>query len=350
MPIFANVLQPLISVFEWILTTIHDNLGFSWGWSIVAMTIVVRACLLPVAIRQFRSMRAMQRLGPEIKALREKYADDRERLSQETMKLYQQHRVNPAGACLPLVFQLPVFISLFYMLRHDLRYDICPKINLNAAGEKITGGGFPKSCGNIDAAHFLGIPDITAKATGSTLIILLLLYVGTQVVSTLVMAQPNMEPRQRYLMLALPVVFVPFVIGFPAGLLVYWITTNVWTLAQQFTIRETLGRRWDHAHETKLAAAGGDLDLMHKDKKPGFFSNMMSRAQEAQQAGAADGAGSRSRGSSGSSTRPPRGTAASKPAAKPTPSGSDGEASSRRAAAAPPPPPRKKKKRSGRRR
>jgi YidC/Oxa1 family membrane protein insertase len=346
MPIFANVLQPLISVFEWILTTIHDSLGFSWGWSIVAMTIVVRVCLLPVAIRQFKSMRAMQRLGPEIKALRDKYSgpENRERLSQETMKLYQQHRVNPAGACLPLVFQLPVFISLFYMLRHDLRYDICPQINLNAAGEKITGGGFPKSCGNIPAAHFLGIPDITAKATGTTLIILLVLYVGTQVVSTLVMAQPNMEPRQRYLMLALPVVFVPFVIGFPAGLLVYWITTNVWTLAQQFTIRETLGRRWDHQHEAKLAAAGGDLDLMHADKKPGMFSRMMSSAQEAQQAGAAAGSGNR--------TRPPRGTAASRPKAKPQAgsaesSGTGGDAAPRRT---PTPPPRKKKKRSGRRR
>jgi YidC/Oxa1 family membrane protein insertase len=347
MPIFANVLQPLISVFEWILTTIHDSLGFSWGWSIVAMTIVVRVCLLPVAIRQFKSMRAMQRLGPEIKALREKYSgpENRERLSQETMKLYQQHRVNPAGACLPLVFQLPVFISLFYMLRHDLRYDICPSINLNEAGEKITGNGFPKSCGDIPAAHFLGIPDITAKATGSTLIILLVLYVGTQVVSTLVMAQPNMEPRQRYLMLALPVVFVPFVIGFPAGLLVYWITTNVWTLAQQFTIRETLGRRWDHQHETKLAAAGGDLDLMHADKKPGMFSRMMANAQDAQKAGAADGAGSRS--------RPPRGTAASRPKPKPKagtePSTGTTEATPRRSSA-PPPPPRKKKKRSGRRR
>jgi YidC/Oxa1 family membrane protein insertase len=342
MPIFANVLQPLISVFEWILTTIHDSLGFSWGWSIVAMTIVVRICLLPVAIRQFKSMRAMQRLGPEIKALRDKYSgpENRERLSQETMKLYQQHRVNPAGACLPLVFQLPVFISLFYMLRHDLRYDICPQINLNAAGEKITGGGFPKSCGNIPAAHFLGIPDITAKATGTTLIILLVLYVGTQVVSTLVMAQPNMEPRQRYLMLALPVVFVPFVIGFPAGLLVYWITTNIWTLAQQFTIRETLGRRWDHQHETKLAAAGGDLDVMHADKKPGMFSRMMSSAQEAQQSGAA----------AGTKARPPRGTAASRPKPK---AGSDGgsgsgDAAPRRTSAAPPP--RKKKKRSGRRR
>jgi YidC/Oxa1 family membrane protein insertase len=349
MPIFANVLQPLISVFEWILTTIHDSLGFSWGWSIVAMTVVVRFCLLPVAIRQFKSMSAMQRLGPDIKKLREKYGDDRERLSQETMKLYQEHRVNPAGACLPLVFQLPVFISLFYMLRHDLRYDICPQINLNAAGEKLTGTingiSYPTSCGNIPAAHFLGIPDITAKATGSTLIILLLLYVGTQVVSTLVMAQPNMEPRQRYLMLALPVVFVPFVIGFPAGLLVYWITTNVWTLLQQFTIRETLGRRWDHQHAAQLEAAGGDLAVMHKDKKPGMFSSMMARAQEAQKTGAAEGSSSRAGRS--------RGTAASRPSSSSSSSGkskeSGGDGAAKRSAA-PPPPPRKKKKRSGRRR
>jgi YidC/Oxa1 family membrane protein insertase len=339
-PPLANVLQPLIDVFEWILTSIHDVIG-SWGWSIIGMTIVVRALLLPVAIRQFKSMRAMQRLAPEIKALRDKHGTDRERLNQEMMKLYQAHRVNPAGACLPLVFQLPVFISLFYMLRHDLRLDICPTINP-------AGTSNPQPCGIGHGAEFLGIPDITNKATGATLIILLVLYVGTQVVSTLVMAQPTMDQRQRLLMLVLPVVFVPFVIGFPAGLLVYWITTNLWTLLQQFTIRETLGRRWDHQHETALAAAGGNPDEAFGSRKQGVFGSMMSRAQAAAtQGGAAGGAsGSGSGGRAGSSSRPASrpGRARGSTAAPP----SDAEETPKRAT--PPPSPRKKKKRSGRRR
>ena len=234
MPIFANILQPLIDVFEWVLVNVmHDGIGLSWGWSIVGLTIVVRAVLLPLAIRQYKSMKALQRHQPELQALRNKYKDNKERLNQEMMKFYQENKVNPFGACLPLVFQLPVFISLFYMLRHDLRLDICPQINP-------PGTTSPQPCGAIPDASFLGIPDITNKATGITLVILIVLYVGTQLVSTLVMSQPTMDRNQRLLMLALPVVFVPFVIGFPAGLILYWITTNLWTVGQGLVINKVI--------------------------------------------------------------------------------------------------------------
>jgi len=346
MPLFANILQPLIDFFEAILKFFHDTAGFSWGWSIVAMTVVVRAALVPLAIRQYKSMRAMQRLAPQIKALREKHGSDRDRLNQETMKLYQEHRVNPFGACLPLVFQLPVFISLFYMLRHDLRLDICPQINP-------PGTSNPKPCGNIPAAEFLGIPDITNKAVGTTLVILIILYVGTQLVSTLVMSMPNADRNQRILMLALPFVFIPFVIGFPAGLLVYWITTNIWTLLQQFTIRETLGRRWDRQHEAALEAAGGDASKAFgaAEKGPGLFGSLMARAQSAQESAKS----AQGKAGQGGGESPKAGAPAAKgarPAGKQQPS-ADGDKTSGgppRPAAAPPRPPRKKKKRSGRRR
>jgi len=286
MPVFANILQPLIDVFEAVLVFFHDTFGFSWGWSIVAMTVVVRAALLPLAIRQYKSMKALQRFSPQIKELQQKYKDDRQRLNQEMMRFYQENKVNPFGACLPLLFQLPVFISLFYMLRKDLRLDICPTL-ANGQPNPIND---PQPCGAIPDAQFLGIPDITSKAGGTTLIILILLYVGTQVVSTLVMATPTMDRNQRMIMLALPVVFVPFIIGFPAGLLVYWITTNVWTLLQQFTIRETLGRRWDRKWEAEaaLAGAGGGPPA----EPTGFFGKMAARAaaaQEEQQGGARGG-------------------------------------------------------------
>lgn len=337
MPIFANILQPLIDVFEWVLVNVmHDGIGLSWGWSIVGLTIVVRALLLPLAIRQYKSMKALQRHQPELQALRAKYKDNKERLNQEMMKFYQENKVNPFGACLPLVFQLPVFISLFYMLRHDLRLDICPSVNP-------PGTSNPQPCGPIPDAHFLGIPDITDKATGTTLIILIVLYVGTQLVSTLVMAQPTMDKNQRYLMMGLPVVFVPFVIGFPAGLLVYWITTNVWTLAQQFTIRETLGRRWDRQFEVEKAAKAAEAEAAGKrprssagdaapppaEKPSGIFGRVMARAQEAQQTQAAA-----------------KGNGRTKPAA----AGADDASAPSRPASGPPPSARKKKKRSGRRR
>src|SRR6266576_443313 len=157
MPISANVLQPLINFFEGILKFFHDNVGFSWGAAIIALTLVVRALLVPLTLKQYHSMQGLQRLAPEIKKLQEKYKDDKQRLNQEMMRFYQENKVNPFSSCLPLVAQLPVFFSLFYMLRKDLRHDICPAIN----PPEVTN---PKPCGASPAAHFLGIPDITDKA------------------------------------------------------------------------------------------------------------------------------------------------------------------------------------------
>ena len=235
--ISANVLQPLIDFFESILKFFHDSVGFSWGFSIIALTIVVRAALVPLTVKQFKSMQALATLQPEIKKLQEKYKDDKQRLNQEMMRFYQENKVNPFSSCLPLVAQLPVFISLFYMLRHDLRFDICPDVQkaAEAAGKNV-----PIACGPVPEAHFLGIPDITAPAHGSTLLILLVLYVGSQLLSSLLMPA-TVDKTQRRIFLALPFLFVPFIQSFPAGLLVYWITTNTWTACQQYLVRRRLG-------------------------------------------------------------------------------------------------------------
>src|SRR5919205_530083 len=225
----ANILQPLIDVFESVLIFFHDNVGFSWGLSIIALTVVVRAALVPLTLKQIKSMQAMQRLAPEIKALQEKYKDDKQRLQQETMKFYQEKKVNPFASCLPLVLQMPVFISLFYMLRKDLRHDICPGINPPTVSN-------PKPCGSTDASQFFFIPDITNSAHGGVLITLVVLYVGSQLFSSIFMST-TADRNQRLIMMGLPFFFVPFVIRFPAGLLVYWITTNLWTVGQGLVIR-----------------------------------------------------------------------------------------------------------------
>src|SRR3954462_15691526 len=237
MPISANVLQPLIDFFEGILKFFHDSVGFSWGLSIIALTIVVRAALVPLTLKQFHSMQALARLQPEIKKLQEKYKDDKQRLNQEMMRFYQENKVNPFSSCLPLAAQLPVFFSLFYMLRKDLRFDICPDIQ-DAA--KAAGKTVPVPCGPVPEAHFLGIPDITNKATGTVLVVLIVLYVSSQLLSSLLMPS-TVDRNQRMIFLALPFIFIPFIINFPAGLLVYWITTNVWTSVQQYLVRRTIG-------------------------------------------------------------------------------------------------------------
>src|SRR3954464_7006980 len=235
-PITANILQPLVDVFESVLKFFHDTLGSSWGLSIILLTIVVRAALLPLAVKQFRSMQALQRIAPHLKVLQEKYKDDKQRLQQETMKFYQEHKVNPFASCLPLVAQLPVFLSLFYMLRKDLRHDICPDINpANVAN--------PKPCGHSDASQFFFIHDITDKATGTVLIVLLVLYVGSQLVSSLLMMTATADQNQKIIMLVLPFLFVGFVFRFPAGLIMYWITTNIWTIGQQQFLRRVIGSK-----------------------------------------------------------------------------------------------------------
>jgi YidC/Oxa1 family membrane protein insertase len=245
MPILANVIQdafsPLITVFEEIMVFIHGHVvGGSWGLAIVGLTVLVRAILVPLTYRQLKSMQEMQRLAPEINKLKEKYKEDKQRQQQEIMKFYQEHKINPLASCLPLLLQLPVFISLFYMLRTDLKKHICGAaltahhITTSKAIEKAT-------CNQVapHSAKFLFIPDITAKATGVVLVVLIVLYVGSQLGSTLI-ATATADPNQRRLMLLLPVIFVVILYRYPAGLLVYWITTNLWTVAQQFVIRRRL--------------------------------------------------------------------------------------------------------------
>jgi YidC/Oxa1 family membrane protein insertase len=203
-----------------------------------------------------------------------------------------------------MVAQLPVFLSLYYMLRTDLRQDICPEINP-------PGMPNPKPCGATGDAGFLFIPDLTDKATGGVLIALIVMYVGSQLLSTLLMSTTT-DRTQRMLFIALPFFFVLFVIQFPAGLLVYWITTNLWTIVQQTIVRRRLG---------PLRPPGSDTGM---------------------------GLGELLRGGASSSSTSTVAAKDAKP--KERARASDGEKPKARPAGPPPASPRKKKKRSGRRR
>ncbi|HYV15218.1 MAG TPA: YidC/Oxa1 family membrane protein insertase [Conexibacter sp.] len=259
--VFANVLQPLIDVCEQVLLFFHDTVGTGWGFAIILLTITVRIFLLPLTLRQAKSMQRLQVLAPEIKKIQAKYKDDKQRQQQEMMRFYQENKVNPLASCLPLVVQFPFFIALYFMLRTDLRADIC--------------GQTAKACHDATAAQFASVPalpgsesflfihDLTAPATGAALVVLIILYVGTQLASS-VLSTAAMDKNQRMLMLALPIVFVTFVIRFPAGLMVYWITTNSWTIVQQLIVRRTVGPIRPPAGApvpagaTAMAGGGGD--------------------------------------------------------------------------------------------
>ncbi len=257
MPILANIIQeafsPLISLFEAVLVFLHEHAGLSWGLAIVGLTVVVRAVMMPLTFSQFRSMRKMQLLAPEMKALKEKYKEDKQRQNEEMMKLYRENKVNPFASCLPLALQLPVFISLFYMLRTDLKKHICGQslvshynamhhATVTSVSHLPTKYIEATSCQSVDpgSAKFLFVPDITAKATGVVLVALILLYLASQITSTLLMSA-SAEPSQRWMMLGLPLVFIVFLFRYPAGLLVYWITTNLWTIGQGYFVRRSYG-------------------------------------------------------------------------------------------------------------
>jgi YidC/Oxa1 family membrane protein insertase len=215
-PLTANILQPLIDIADSVLQFFHDDVGLSWGMSIIALTICTRALLLPLTYKQLKGMRALQALQPQLKEIQEKYKNDKQRMQQEMMRFYKENKVNPLASCIPLLAQLPVFITLFFVLKHELADDI-------GSGE----------------ASFLFINNLTEKAVGAELVVLLVLYIGTQLISGLVMSI-TADKSQRMLMFALPLIFVPFILSFPAGLILYWITTNIWTIGQQLVIQKVV--------------------------------------------------------------------------------------------------------------
>jgi len=214
--LLANVFQPLIDVADTVIVFFHDDAGLGWGPAIVALTFVTRIAIVPLSIKQIRSMRALQAYQPQIKAIQEKYKDDRQRMQREMMSFYQENQINPLSSCFPLLLQLPVFLALFYLLRSD---------------------EFQAQVLASPPEGWLFIPDLTEPATGGVLAVLIVIYVVTQLGAGLVMAA-SADRNQRLIMFGLPLVIVPFIVGFPAGLIVYWITTNVWTVGQQYVVKK----------------------------------------------------------------------------------------------------------------
>jgi YidC/Oxa1 family membrane protein insertase len=318
-PVLGNILQPLIDFFHWFLKTFHDDLGLGWGTSIIALTLLVRAILLPVTYKSSKSMIRLQQLAPQMKQLQKKYKEDPQRLQQETMKFYRENSVNPFASCLPMVAQLPVFLSLYYMLRVDLRHDICPDINP-------VSGVNPLPCGASDGSGFFFIPDLTDKATGIVLVVLIILYVGSQLVSTLLMSA-TADKNQRMIFLALPFLFIAVIWRFPAGLLVYWITTNLWTILQQSIIKKRLGPL--RAEVAAAAKAAKEQEKLEKEAGGGKSGK--------EKGGGKGGGGARALGKLS-------------PTAAVAGDGGGGGSKSSGSNGPPPSPPRKKKKRSGRRR
>ncbi len=234
------ILSELILLLHWILVTINDflaslGLGPSWTWglAIIGLTIIVRLILFPLTWKQYKSAQQMQVIQPQVKQLQQKYKNDRGKLQEETMKLYQEHRVNPFASCLPLLLQLPVFIALYAAIK-----GLGP----------LSAPEYQASVQALNQASFLWIPHLGLP---DPYYILLVLYVGSQMISTELMLATQSDKTQKMLMRAMPIIFVIFLFRFPAGLFVYWVTTNVWTIGQQLVIRRTMPKPEELAARAK---------------------------------------------------------------------------------------------------
>ena len=209
--ILANVIEsafgPLISFFQAILVGVHSVVGGSWGWSIVGLTLIVRLVTLPLTVRQFKGMAQMRAHAPEIKKIQERYKEDKRRQQEEMMKYYKEVGYNPLSSCLPLLLQAPVFISLVYMLRTDLKSHICGAAL--KAHHIITSAAIAKqSCNKLvpHSASFLFVDDITSKAAGTvptdiiTLVVIIVpTYSTISTISTVPVALPVMSLTNRKL-------------------------------------------------------------------------------------------------------------------------------------------------------
>jgi YidC/Oxa1 family membrane protein insertase len=220
-----SILSPLEDLLTWALEEFHTTFGLTWAWSIIALTICVRMLLVPLTVRQIHSMQRMQEHLPEMKSIQKRYKNDRKKQNEELMKFYRENQINPASSCLPILPQIPIFFALYFVLRH-FDDDIYPK--------------YPASA--LDWLNF--VPNITANIGDHwSGYVLLAVYIGSQIASTWFMPMATTSQAQRYIFLGLPLIFALFIINppggatFPVGLLLYWMTTNLWTVGQGIVTR-----------------------------------------------------------------------------------------------------------------
>ncbi|MGH3312545.1 MAG: membrane protein insertase YidC [Streptomyces sp.] len=272
-----TILGPLYTAVSWIIVQFHslfslvfdEDSGWAWGLSIFFLVVLIRICLIPLFVKQIKSTRNMQALQPRMKAIQERYKSDKQRQSEEMMKLYKETGTNPLSSCLPILAQSPFFIALFQVLNHIANNR--PVGVLSA--EQVDSARNASVFGAPIAAKFMDSSSKAAELQASladirvvTVIMIILMsasqfYTQRQLMTKnvdLTVKTPFMQ-QQKMLMYVFPVMFAVFGINFPVGVLIYWLTTNVWTLGQQmFVIKRnpTPGSLAFTERQEKLRKAG----------------------------------------------------------------------------------------------
>ncbi|MDK1476898.1 membrane protein insertase YidC [Streptomyces sp. 549] len=249
-----TILGPLYTAVSWIIVQFHSLLslvfdedsGWAWGLSIVFLVILIRICLIPLFVKQIKATRNMQALQPRMKAIQERYKSDKQRQSEEMMKLYKETGTNPLSSCLPILAQSPFFIALFQVLNKIAQNKPVGVLDADMVESARNASifGAPIAAKFMDGAQ--KVADLNADLTDVRIVTVIMIvmmslsqfYTQRQLMTKnvdLTVKTPFMQ-QQKLLMYVFPVMFAVFGINFPVGVLVYWLTTNVWTLGQQMYI------------------------------------------------------------------------------------------------------------------
>jgi YidC/Oxa1 family membrane protein insertase len=250
----ASLFSFITTPVSWVIVQFHKmygaifgpDTGWAWGLSIVSLVILIRICLIPLFVKQIKSTRAMQTLQPEMKKIQERYKNDKQRQSEEMMKLYKETGTNPLSSCLPILAQSPFFFALYHVLNGIASGKTIGVINdsLLASARKAHIFGAPLAAKFKDGSatvHALGATVTDVRVVTALMIILMSasqFYTQRQLMTKNVdttVKTPFMQ-QQKMLMYVFPVMFAVFGINFPVGVLVYWLTTNVWTMGQQMYV------------------------------------------------------------------------------------------------------------------
>ena len=244
-----SILKPLYIVVSWVIIKIHDLLspifgsssGVTWSLSIIGLVIIIRIILIPLFVKQIKSQRALTALQPHMKEIQKKYKDDRQKQSEEMMKLYKEHKTNPLASCFPILAQAPIFFALFTVLNGigknpPVRHGVFTQEDVvNAAQAKFFGAPISQT--------FLSSDITTVKLVTIVLIAFMSLTTFTTQRQLMTKGMPKMDSsnnmmlqQQKIMLYAFPVIFAITGVNFPIGVLIYWSTTNLWTWGQQFYV------------------------------------------------------------------------------------------------------------------
>ncbi|MGW5332300.1 membrane protein insertase YidC [Streptomyces bauhiniae] len=254
MDTIASFFSFITTPVSWVIVQFHTvygaifgpDTGWAWGLSIVSLVVLIRICLIPLFVKQIKATRAMQTLQPEMKKIQERYKNDKQRQSEEMMKLYKESGTNPLSSCLPILAQSPFFFALYHVLNGIASGKTIGVINdsLLESARKAHIFGAPlaaKFKDSADTLHALGATVTDVRVVTAVMIILMSasqFYTQRQLMTKNVdtsVKTPFMQ-QQKMLMYVFPIMFAVFGINFPVGVLVYWLTTNVWTMGQQMYV------------------------------------------------------------------------------------------------------------------